>query len=213
MDKQATDYLNFDREEVEKAIAEDGGVPDDVLVMEDAPVRRNAQGMHMIGRGGPGRREIPQALFNEQDWPAAIARRKQEKYEHRIIAFYRAQGFSGVEIAAKMGCSPGTVYQILKLPWVKQAILEVINEEGRDAVQETLRATSLDTIHFFIEARDDQKAQLRDRISAGKELLDRLYGKASQPIIHREETDLDKLSDQQLAEIVSKASTAGSRGN
>lgn len=145
-------------------------------------------------------------IFNggdETELPAYFAKNyKREKYEHRIIAYLKAQGHSNTEIAAITGYSRTTLYQIFQLPWVKEVVWEEINRNGRDAVQEVLQSSAIDSVNFLIETRDDSKAQRRDRITAAKELLDRTYGKPNQPITHRDEVDLSSLSDSDLQKIL-----------
>lgn len=216
MDNIAEDYLRFDREVVAAAIAEDGGMPTEVAEVETikADGRRFNKG-HIEGRSA-----IPHKIFkaedynddtlwNDRDFPTALKVYKKESPIHRVIAYLKAQGYSGVEIAEQVGLNRNTVYRILSLPWVKECILETIKEFGRDAVAETLSSSALDNIQFLVDIRNDDKVQTRDRITAAKELLDRTFGKPNQPITHREETDPSNLSDKQLAEIINK----GGRGN
>jgi hypothetical protein len=210
------DYLNFPREEVEAAVAEDGGMPEDVVDLgEEVHVPLvDGRGAHLRGKRGRGRPKLPMKefvpspqnrhLFNEQDWKGPIERYKTEKYEHRIIAYLKAQGYNNIEIAERTGYSYGSVCAITKLPWVKEVVLETIREKGEAGVQDVLRSSALDSVLFLVETRDNDKAQTRDRISAADKLLDRFYGKPNQPITHKEEVDLSKLSDTDLAEIALK---------
>jgi hypothetical protein len=207
------DYLNFEREKIAEEVERDGGVPE-VTELE---------GKKRVYRGGPGRNKIPEkqftgldpsgALFNEVEWPAAISSRKHEKYQDRLIAYLHASGMNGRAIAAKLGISASTVYITLALPWVKEAVKQTLQEGGRDAVKEVLQTSAFDTVMFLIDVRNDDKAQTRDRITASKELLDRTYGKPNQPITHREESDLTKLSDEELAKVVNEATSKGNRSN
>jgi len=144
-----------------------------------------------------------------EDLPKSFAPRYQnEKWEHRIIAYLKAQGYSGKEISERTGYSYGGVLQILQLPWVKAVIMEEVTQAGKDAVKQVLEATTLDNVYFLMETRDNEQCARRDRITAAKELLDRSLGKANQPITHLQGRDLDALTDKELAILVNKGGRA-----
>jgi hypothetical protein len=212
------EYLNFQRE-VQEAIAEDGGVPEAVASVEILETEKPSKFGNLPGPG-PGRRKVPDKkyvpgsfkdneLFNEVDLPPSWYRYKSEKYEHRLIAYMKVRGMNGVQIAEELGISKITVYTVLKQPWVRELILSSLKDAGRDGIQELLHGTAIDNFQFLIDVRDNDKAQTRDRIAAANALLDRTYGKPNQPVTHREEVDLTKLSDEELAKVV----CAGGRGN
>lgn len=217
MSQQTTDeYTDFDR-----IIEEEGGVPEVAEVLgETNPPKRNRQGAHLIGKGGPGRlggrakpytsRSTEEAgpadtpLYNESDIQNFAKGFVNEKYEHRIVAFLKAQGRSNKEIAELTGYHQSYVSQILRLPWVKDVIIDEIKRAGREEVQEILQASAVDSVLYLIETRDDTNAAHKDRIAAAKELLNRTYGAANQVITVREEVDMSKLSDAELAKIAAR---------
>lgn len=152
--------------------------------LEEKPYDGNAAFMHNM------RDELPSWL-----------KHKKEKWEHRICAYLKAQGYSNVEIAAKTGYTPAGIWQIMQLPWVKEVIRTEINKNGQAAVEQLLKASTFDSVCKLLEVRDNPNAQPRDVIAASKELLDRVYGKPNQPITHVEAKDLNALSDQELEAI------------
>lgn len=169
-------------------------------------------------RGGPGRNKVAKAeyvpredpgsadLFNRYELPDYITQNyKTEKIEHRVIAFLKSQGFSNREIAERTGYSPVSVGHIVRLPWVRDLVLDEIKKAGRSAVEEVLSSSVLDSVHTLIDIRDSDKSANKDRIAAAKYLIDRVYGCPNQPITHKEEKpDLSKLSDEELAQIATK---------
>jgi hypothetical protein len=170
----------------------------------------DGRGAHLQGLGGPGCKPRPwkeysatgdqaSAELHNTEIPKAYA--KIEKYEHRVVAFLKVQGYSGVEIAEITGYTKNTIYGVLKLPWVRALIIEEIKNAGRDAAHELLHASALDTISFLIDTVQDDKVQRRDRIAAAKEHLNRVYGMPNQPITYQEKVDLDTLTDEALAKI------------
>lgn len=126
---------------------------------------------------------------------------KREKFEHRMVIFLKAQGLSNKEIAEKTGYTPVSVSNIVRQPWAQQRILEEMNSAGRDQVQTMLQGAAVDAVQRLISEMDNPEARASERIQAADKLLDRLYGKPNQPITQR--TDLQNLSDDDLAKIVS----------
>jgi hypothetical protein len=101
-----------------------------------------------------------------------------ERPEHRVMIYLRAQGKTTKEIAAATGYSYHWVGQILRQPWFKKRLVELLDSEGRDSVQNLLKAEVMPSLEKLIEIRDDPKARQADQISSVKELLDRFLGKS-----------------------------------
>ncbi len=139
-------------------------------------------------------------LFNGRD-PQYVL--QAERPVHRAITFLAAQGYSYVEIAQQLGMSPPAVGYIVKQEWAQKEILEQIHKHGGDAVAETLRANALPSVMKLVELRDSEESTAEVQRKSANDLLDRLYGKAPQPIVHSNEK-LDELSDAELQEIVAK---------
>ena len=144
-------------------------------------------------------------LFGQRDPHYAI---KHERYEHRVVCFLKAEGYSNREIADKMELSPVAVSNIVRQPWAQQTILEIIQTKGGDAVQRLLEGAAADSVLRLIEERDNEQARPEARIMAADKLLDRLYGKPNQPIEHRE-LRMEELSDKELESIVARGVTSG----
>jgi len=133
----------------------------------------------------------------------------KERFEHRIIIYLKAEGFSNKEIAEKVGFSSLAVSNLLRQPWAQEAVLRIIQENGGDAVQTLLNGAALDAVQRLITEMDNEStATSRDRVTAADKLLDRLYGKPNQPIEHRQ-SNLTEMSDEELEALARKGS--GSR--
>jgi predicted XRE-type DNA-binding protein len=102
---------------------------------------------------------------------------KREKPEHRIILWLKAQGKSNKEIAELTGNTQPWVSQILRQPWARQRVLQIIKENGLDEVQSLLQSTTIDSIYTLIEVRDSAQAKPSERTAAANALLDRALGK------------------------------------
>lgn len=128
-----------------------------------------------------------------------------EKPEHRVIVYLKAQGFSNKEVAIKMGYTQAWISQITRQPWFRLRLVQELREAGVDQIQQVLKANALDSIFTLVDLRDDPQAPKAVRKSAADSLLDRYLGKATQKFAdessHTPSTEeLNKL-DKQIAEI------------
>ena len=201
--------------EFRRLIEEEGGVPDVTAseapapheVDNDAPLPKRERGRPLVesrdytSRLGQEKPVASMGRFNEDDLPLRWRNFKSEKFEHRIVAFLKAQGFSNKEIAEQTGYNRSYICQVLRLPWVREIIIDEIQRSGREGVETILKGAAIDTVQFFIDTVNDDKASLRERIAAGKEVLNRALGQAAQHVTVREEVDVSKLTDDQLAQI------------
>lgn len=136
---------------------------------------------------------------------------KHERLEHRVIIYLKAEGLSNKEVAEVSGFTPVAVSNILRQPWAKRRVLEIIQSKGSDAVETVLKSSALDSIYKLIELRDSPLTQPETQRKSANDLLDRLFGKPNQPVQHSGNLDLTKLSDEELARII--ASGSGSAGS
>jgi hypothetical protein len=132
-----------------------------------------------------------------------------ERPEHRIIIYLKAEGYSNIEIADKLGWTPAGVANIVKQPWAAKRIVDVIHEKGGDMVQQLLQGAAVDMVQQLITEAQHAGCS-RDRIVAADKVLDRIYGKPNQSIVHHKGTDLNTLSDEQLATIAFPTGTPSS---
>ncbi len=211
--KSGTAYTDFDKQ-IEEAFAAEGESMPESATLVDQPKQKWGRGLGrppVTAKEYDGNSEVfhnsKAAKF--EDLPEYFARNyKKEKYEHRIMAYLKAQGLSNKEIAERTDYCYGAVCQIMQLPWVKQVIRDEIKRNGQDAVETLITASTFDSVMTLIAVRDNPNSQNRDKITASKELLDRAYGKACQPITYKEEKDLSKLTDEELAKVVASGGRA-----
>jgi DNA-binding MarR family transcriptional regulator len=147
-----------------------------------------------------GPTSAPPDLFNARQ---PVYELQAERPEHRIICFLSAQGYSITEIAQKTGWTKVMVGYIVKQPWAKALILKEIHEKGGNAVALVLQREALPSIEKLIELRDSDESQKETQRKAANDLLDRIYGKAAQLIVHQQ-ADLDELSDEELAKLATQ---------
>lgn len=128
--------------------------------------------------------------------------RKYEKYEHRIIAELKAAGRTNQEICEITGYCATSVASIVKLPWVKQFIMDEIHRHGGQAVQDYMTNNAMKAAETVVDGfMDETMERGRDRVAAANSLLDRVFGKANQNITTHKGDDLSKVTDDELARI------------
>jgi hypothetical protein len=130
-----------------------------------------------------------------------------ERLEHRVICHDKALGLSNKEIAERRGMSAVAISNILRQPWAQRMVLEIVHENGGDAVKQLLKSEALNSLDRLIVERDNPEARPSERIVAADKILDRLYGKPNQPIEHRA-TNLDTMSDEELERIARSSETS-----
>lgn len=119
------------------------------------------------------------ALFNDR--PARVDVQR-EKPEHRIMLVLKAQGYSNAEIAEVAGYSRVMVNTIMRQPWARARLLDMINEKGGDAIQKVLSGEILNSVDTLVEVRDDVNAGHQARLSAANSILDRALGRPTQKV-------------------------------
>lgn len=140
--------------------------------------------------------EIPR-LVNPLE-PAYVL--QHEKYEHRIVAFMKAQGLNDKEIAEKTGLHTVTIGYIKKQPWFEKLVLSEIHKKGEEALA-VLSAATVESAKALIAIMREAE-NLETKRKACNDILDRRYGKPNQPMSMSGKS-ADELSNEELAKIVS----------
>lgn len=142
---------------------------------------------------------IDDALYNDRNPHYLI---KQQRPEHRIMILLKAQGNSNKEIAAACGVSAVSVANVLKQPWARKQLLEEINRAGRNEVIQVFKGAALDVAEAVVQIVNNPEAKDSDKLSASHLILDRLFGKATQPMdINLDGSKLKTMSDAELLKI------------
>ena len=105
-----------------------------------------------------------------------------EKPIHRMMIYLHARGASVADIANHTGYHKQTVSQILRQPWARQRLLQILNECGIDHVKHFLTHEVAPSLEVLREVRDTA-AKPSDRTAAANAILDRALGK---PTVHIE---------------------------
>lgn len=105
-----------------------------------------------------------------------------EKPEHRLMIMLKARGESNKTIAEALGYTDVHVRDVLKQPWARKRLMALIDESGRDGLEQLFSGAAADSVHVLIDIRDNVKASDSARLAASRELLDRHLGKPTQNV-------------------------------
>lgn len=102
-----------------------------------------------------------------------------ERPIHRMMIYLHAMGASIRDIAKQTGYSYASVSQILRQPWARQRLIQILNECGRDQVKHFLSNEIAPSLEVLREVRDDVSTAPNVRVIAADKILDRALGKAT----------------------------------
>jgi len=128
-----------------------------------------------------------------------------EKPEHRLVIILKSQGYSNTEIATYTGYQRVHINAILRQPWARARLLDILQGKEQDPAEVLLRASVLDNITTLIQVRDDEGSGAQARIAASNSLLDRYLGKPLQRVEAASKHTLDVSSiDAELAKLTAE---------
>ncbi len=121
-----------------------------------------------------------------------------EKPIHRAMIYAHARGATAREIAQNTGFSYVAVCQILRQPWARLRLVQILNETGMDAVKHFLSTEVSPSLEVLREVRDNPLAKASEKISAANSILDRALGK---PTVHVESDNTNRSIPTDMARI------------
>lgn len=108
---------------------------------------------------------------------------QNEKTVHRLMIYLHAQGASVKDIAHQTGYTPTTVSTVLRQPWARIRLTQILAECGIDQVKHFLTHEVAPSLEVLRELRDDTNQKGPTRAIAANSILDRALGK---PVAHIE---------------------------
>jgi hypothetical protein len=120
--------------------------------------------------------ESPDRLFGDSFAATTLL---EEKPIHRMMIYLHASGATIQDIATQCGYKPNVVGQILRQPWARARLVQILNENGRDHVKHFLTHEVSPSLEVLREIRDNPKTKDSSRIAAANSILDRALGKAT----------------------------------
>ena len=100
-----------------------------------------------------------------------------EKPHHRLMIYCHAKGMTAREIGEQMGYDPVYVSTVLRQPWARQQLVDLLKEVGESVVDHFLRQEVSPSLEVLREIRDKREAKDAARIAAANSILDRCLGK------------------------------------
>lgn len=100
---------------------------------------------------------------------------------HRMMVYLHSCGATAADIAQQTSYSKQYVTQVLRQPWARSRLVQLLNETGRDMVEHFKQHQVLPSLEVLQEIRDDAKVAASARINAANSILDRALGK---PTVH-----------------------------
>lgn len=138
--------------------------------------------------------------------------RKRELPRHVIIAELLARGFNQKEAAALAGCSRENISQLKRNPWFQERVVMAIERNIDQELKEFLDKEVLNSLEVVRRIRDDPSVRAADRLAAAQAILDRRFGRPSQPIVSIEKP-VERMSAEELEKEVARILESTGQGN
>lgn len=168
---------------------------------EAPPVRSTGASTDLQGEKPPQRIVVeeapPRDLFNGKE-PAYDL--KRERVIHRAIIMMAATGETYKAIAEALQVSPVMVSYVVNQPWAREQILKEIEKAGRSEVLAVIHDHALEATEKILDVMRSAKSK-ETQLKAANALLDREFGRPTQPIAHLSDHNLDECDDEQLQKI------------
>ena len=139
---------------------------------------------------------------------APLLELKKERPAHRLALELAAQGYNITEIAQRLGVTTVSVQNWLRQDHAQQTLVDTIhrNITEDEQVVEIIKRNVVKAVTFYENVLADSQADRKDRMEAAERLLNRRYGKPTQPMAQGKVVDLNDLSDDELAQMLQPTS-------
>lgn len=148
------------------------------------------------------------ALFNVLSTPATmqslpVTELFDDNPDYTKFIMFKAEGRPPKLIAQMTGYSIDTVRTVLRQPWAKQKLRELISLSGGDTFMQAMVVECPDSLDTLIELRDNSKSDAV-RADCAKEIINRVYGKPVQMVNTKAEPHIDVKGTQEELEELDK---------
>lgn len=120
-------------------------------------------------------------------------------YAQRRFVQARLEYASIKDAAESIGISPKTAYGWKKRDIIDEAV-ELLREDVVSSTVALLKSALFEAAIVKMEGLRDEDGRIRQ--SASSDIMDRILGKATQPLKHSGEIDVKKLSDDELRALL-----------
>jgi hypothetical protein len=141
-------------------------------------------------------------FFNARDPQYEL---QAERPIHRQIVIRAMEsGKTNTELAQEFGVTGSMVNYVLLQPWAKKYMSENMHKHGMQKVEVLLKGAVAGAVERLITEMDNPKARAAERISAAEKILERVYGRAAQPMIHVQAAPVKDMSDAELDQEIER---------
>ena len=122
----------------------------------------------------------------------------RESPRHRWVLMLSLQGYTRQEIATTTGYGVAQVGTILGQEWALDYMAKIQSQTTSQRVMELLDTVAAPAVVRLAIEMNNEKARSGERSTAADKLLDRLFGKAVQPIVHSQKLNPSEMSDAEI---------------
>lgn len=122
----------------------------------------------------------------------------KEQPHHRMMVYLHASGAKATDIAEQTGYTSTYVAQVLRQPWARSRLVQILKECGKDRVKHFLTHEVAPSLEVLREIRDNRSAKEASRLTAANSILDRALGK---PTVHVESDNTNRNVPDDMARI------------
>ena len=163
-----------------KVASQEGTAPKSMTVEE-----RKAKGYINADSGTP----LPPDVDGLFGATKAYIRYQKEQPAHRLMLWYKLQGFDNREVAKLTGYSYHSVNQIVKQEWFQTAFCQLAEEMGKDRINSFLEGEIMPALVRTAELAKTSESEAI-RLAANKEILDRYLGKSTVKVESKTSIDI-----------------------
>jgi hypothetical protein len=102
-----------------------------------------------------------------------------EKPEHRLVLFFKLEGYSNREVAEKTGYTESWISQLTRQPWFQKRLINELNVQGKTGMLDYLRVQVADSFLKLVDLRDNAESE-QVQVTCAINILDRALGKPVQ---------------------------------
>lgn len=115
---------------------------------------------------------------------------KKEQPSHRLMLWYKLQGYSNKEVSALVGYSYHTVCQVVKQLWFQEAFCRLAEEMGKDAINTFLEGEVMPALMRTVDLAKNSESEAI-RTANNREILDRFLGKSTVKVESKSAVDIN----------------------
>ena len=110
--------------------------------------------------------------------------RKYEQFWHKSAAVLYATGHTDEQVADAVGKDRDTVRQVRRTSWFQEMVSKVVADNGGRDMIELFKKDAVAARDVLVEILENEKAPLALKAKVATDMVERVYGKATQRVEH-----------------------------